>query len=571
MRRVLLLLSALAVVLILVAVSLSPRGRVHLAVAADARVVRGAVHVHTTVSDGASTPDEVALAASRAGLDFVVLTDHGDGTRVPTPPRYVAGVLTIDGVEVSTTGGHYLALGLGQTPYRLAGEPRDVIEDVTRLGGFGIAAHPDSPKGELSWREWQAPFEGLEWLNADSAWRDERRGALIRALAGYWLRGPEVIASLFDRPVTTMARWDALNRRRAVVGLAGHDAHARIGPRGDWEPTDGGRSVRLPSYEAAFRSFSLGVAVDTPFTGQDAWRDSTVLLGALRAGHVTTVMDAVAGPARLAFTATHPGGVTPMGGEVGPAVDATLSARLFPPAPGAEVQLLKDGMVVQRSSTGSLSLVHAAQSTPAVYRVEVAWAGAPGQPPVPWIVGNPIRVGFPPSRASLPLLEPPHWARPVPMKAWRVEQHPASATRLVPTVLTPTNTAHTLSWRLGDGTPAGQYAAIAVSLPKSFLRGADRVSFTGRSAAPMRVSVQLRLSATGARWHRSVYLSPNPTEVSVAVRELTPIDAEAGTPLDLDAVDAILIVVDTVNTAPGSAGEVWVSELRVEGGKTNDE
>ena len=226
----------------------------------DARrraVVRGAIHVHTTVSDGAGTPDEVAPAAARAGLDFVVLTDHGDGTRLPTPPRYVDGVLLIDAVEISTTGGHYIALGLGQAPYRLAGEPRDVIEDVTRLGGFGIAAHPDSPKSELAWREWQAPFEGLEWLNADSAWRDERGARWLARWSAYWLRGPEVIASLLDRPRTTLARWDALNRRRAVVGVAGHDAHARMGPRGDWEPGDGGYSLRLPSYEAAFRAFSL--------------------------------------------------------------------------------------------------------------------------------------------------------------------------------------------------------------------------------------------------------------------------------------------------------------------------
>ena len=49
------------------------------------------------------------------------------------------------------------------------------------------------------------------------------------------------------------------------------------------------------------------------------------------------------------------------------------------------------------------------------------------------------------------------------------------------------------------------------------------------------------------------------------MRELTPIEPSRGPPLDLSAVDTILIVVDTVNTAPGSAGEVWVSELRAEG------
>src|SRR3712207_7318586 len=45
--------------------------------------------------------------------------------------------------------------------------------DVRRFGGFGFAAHPGSPKADLRWTDWEAPFDGLEWLNADSEWRDE--------------------------------------------------------------------------------------------------------------------------------------------------------------------------------------------------------------------------------------------------------------------------------------------------------------------------------------------------------------------------------------------------------------
>ena len=49
---------------------------------------------------------------SRAGLDFVVLTDHGDGTRALEAPRYVHDVLIIDAVEINTDSGHLVALSL---------------------------------------------------------------------------------------------------------------------------------------------------------------------------------------------------------------------------------------------------------------------------------------------------------------------------------------------------------------------------------------------------------------------------------------------------------------------------
>ena len=45
--------------------------------------------------------------------------------------------------------------------------------DPLLLLGFGIAAHPGSPKPELQWTDWTVPLDGLEWLNADSEWRDE--------------------------------------------------------------------------------------------------------------------------------------------------------------------------------------------------------------------------------------------------------------------------------------------------------------------------------------------------------------------------------------------------------------
>src|SRR5438309_410887 len=65
-----------------------------------ARTVPGAYHIHTTRSDGVGDKAAVAHAAASAGLKFIILTDHGDGTRPPDPPEYIESVLCLDAVEI---------------------------------------------------------------------------------------------------------------------------------------------------------------------------------------------------------------------------------------------------------------------------------------------------------------------------------------------------------------------------------------------------------------------------------------------------------------------------------------
>ena len=228
MRRALRLFGLVTVVAVVAILFLLPPASSET-VAPPASTVRGVYHIHTNRSDGSGTPDEVAAAAARAGLQFIILTDHGDGTRPPDPPAYRSGVLTLDAVELNTTGGHYAALGMPAAPYPLAGTPDAVIEDVRRLGGFGIAAHPGSPRTSLRWNDWDAAFDGLEWINGDSEWRDEPRLPIARALATYLLRSPESMATLLDRPSAVLEQWDRVALSRRVLAIAGSDAHARLG------------------------------------------------------------------------------------------------------------------------------------------------------------------------------------------------------------------------------------------------------------------------------------------------------------------------------------------------------
>ena len=232
-RRTLLALAVAAGVAVFAL--LPPRTLPVTASASAPPILRGAMHVHTTNSDGSGTPDDVAAAAARAGLKFVILTDHGDATRTPDSPRYRSGVLTIDAVEVSTAGGHVIALDLPRAPYPLRGEPDDVLEDLQRLGAMAIVAHPTSLKADLVWHDGGRPFDGVEWLNGDSEWRDERLSSLSRILFTYWFRAPESLALILDRPDSALALWDRAaqhaQRRRAGRQRRAREDRRRPGSR----------------------------------------------------------------------------------------------------------------------------------------------------------------------------------------------------------------------------------------------------------------------------------------------------------------------------------------------------
>ena len=392
-----------------------------------ARTVAGAFHVHSTRSDGVGDRNAIAAAAARAGLKFVVLTDHGDATRVPDPPAYLHGVLCIDSVEISTNGGHLIALDMGAAPYPLGGEAAAVVEDVLRLGGMPIAAHPDSAKAELAWKDWTAPVAGLEWLNLDSSWRDEPRATLARVAFDSLLRPGPAFASLLDRPSVAVSRWDQIASARTIVGLAGHDAHGGMTRRSE----DGIRwgVPILGSYDASFTTFGLRVVLDEAPIG-DARRDARGLIAAVRAGRSFTAIDALAAPAWVDYHATVPAGPAgpaerrEMGDVLSPGDGVELSFRSTLPA-GAAAVFLRDGVVVAESTAGELQFT---PSTPGAYRVEVRsprW-------PVPWIATNPIYV-----RAAT---EPePAGARVLPgnvvaelMDPGRVEKDPVSTAELVP-------------------------------------------------------------------------------------------------------------------------------------------
>jgi hypothetical protein len=450
--------------------------------------------------------------------------------------------LVIDGVELSTTDGHYAAVGLAQSPYPLAGEGRDVAEDVRRLGGFGVAAHGESARADGQWRDWSAPIDGLEWLNLDASWRDAPTIDLARGLLAYWFRPSETLASIIARPHATLDRLDQLAARARVVALAATDAHG----------------YQLPSYDACFRTLSTRVELDQPLTG-DAIADAGEIVRALARGHHYTAVDALAAAPAFEFIA-HPGRTSVGGGDaLAAGAPVAFESRAVAP-PGAVSSLFRDGQVIHRAEGAAWRFETDGRA--GAYRVEVSLAAGGHGSALPWILSNPIYVGNPQALA-LPaaVADASSVTAAVPISLeWQAEHDGTSLVtvdRVGPGVR--------LRYTLGAGRPTNQYSAAAASTPPDLARFRG-IRVTAHADRPLRVSVQLRADRLpGApSWVRSLYLDPSERTYSIEFDDMRPVRPTDSARAPLSSISSLLILAGLVNSTPTSSAEIDVSAFGFE-------
>jgi len=532
--------------------------------------VPGIFHIHTNRSDGRSTPEEVAAAASKAGLKFIVLTDHGDATRKPDPPTYRSGVLCLDAVEISTANGHYIAFDMGPAPYPLGGEGRDVIEDVRRLGGFGIAAHPDSPKPDLSWSEWTVPVDGLELVNPDTAWRVHMFGSgwagrwqVLRALLTYPVRPSETIGALLTESPALRTRWTELGGVRRLVGIAGVDAHARLELRAGDHGANA-YALPIPGYESTFRTLSVHVVPTEPLTG-DAAVDAHRIASGIRQGQVYTAVDAWASPPHLDFTAANGKGSARAGGELQAGGPLTLRVRSNAPRAFRTSIHWNEERLVADSPEREISV--AADGQPGRYRVEIRSPAHPTGPP--WLVSNPIYVRAVPGPHPPPSAPRPVERRPLfdgrSEAGWTTERD-ATSLALIEAVQMIAGIELRLRFGLSGGAVAGQYAGAAVETAKG-VAPYDRATVAIRAERPMRVSVQMRAEfehAPPERWQRSIYVDTTSREQTVFFDDMRPVGPARTQRPPLANVRALMFIIDTINTKPGTSGRIWMKDVRLE-------
>lgn len=247
----------------------------------------GAVHIHTKASDGSGTVPDVLAAARQANLSFLSITDHN----VAITPDDIAAdppdLPIISGEELSTSAGHFLALGLPSSWARpKTPDDRDLLAAAHAVGAFTVLAHPFHPR--TPWTDWKtSDFDGLEIWNEDATWRQNNVFDLMIALLLYTDNDQLAMVRLARTPEQNFAKWDELLAQRPVVGMCGTDAHAntRLGFGLLW---------RFPGYVPSFEVAREHVLLEPGAGGGDASRASAAeILDALRRGRSFCALDAL--------------------------------------------------------------------------------------------------------------------------------------------------------------------------------------------------------------------------------------------------------------------------------------
>lgn len=338
----------------------------------------GALHMHTTYSDGTGSVEELARAAREAGLQWIIITDHNTLEAHPQQ-GWIGGVLVIVGQEVTPDRNHFLALNLDTViDHSLA--PQAFIDETYARGGFGIIAHPDERvqndfKDIYRWDDWNVdgPTDranrtiGIELWNVMSDWAERltQRNKVPLVLA------PQL--GLTGPTPDTLAWWDRLNvAGKRTFGVGGVDAHAfkRKAPWGE---------VTVLSYKWIFGTATNYLLLDEPLA-TDAATATQQVYAALAAGRSYMVNRIDGACKQLDFHAARgeerarPGDT--IGSAGGPLTFAADTGQ------NADVRLIRDGAVVAR---GVRAIRHTT-ATPGVYRLE-AYRRARA-----WIITNPIYV-----------------------------------------------------------------------------------------------------------------------------------------------------------------------------------
>jgi hypothetical protein len=340
----------------------------------------GALHLHTTFSDGGVTFLEMIEAAGAVGLDYIVVTDHVTllGKKSGFEGFSKNGVFVCVGYEHNDVNNknHYLVLGTDMV-IDYNDEPQGYVNRVRNAGGIGFIAHPIEKRHYFAayppypWTEWNVTgFDGIELWNQMSDWLENLRSRL------HFMRLFSPRRFLVEIRKELLQRWDSLNRTRFVSGIGGVDAHSM--------------KIRLSIFpltvfpiKVELKGIRTHLYFPGPLQGNDAPEAKKRLLDALKngKGFISNFRRSDAKGTQMSIEYGNGRVACPGMPEEEISLPASLRVRL---PRRAEIRCFKNGTCVD-SRNGSAA--DFGVSSKGLYRIE-AWLGKHA-----WIYSNPFPVG----------------------------------------------------------------------------------------------------------------------------------------------------------------------------------
>lgn len=222
-----------------------------IALTSGARFVRGDLHIHSyggshDVSDTSATPANIVDTALAHGLSVIAIADHNAINNVESAILAAApyNLLVVPAVELSTMQGHllcYLPSLQALTTFYSQLSVRDVHLPTSRvdnpmvdclarmqaLGGFGVLAHVDGPKG-LEIEVPGAPPHKADIINHPALLGIELKSAT--SVISYSINDPDTVrkslgktrSEIFDATLPTLSR--VLNSDSHTLNALGRNA-----------------------------------------------------------------------------------------------------------------------------------------------------------------------------------------------------------------------------------------------------------------------------------------------------------------------------------------------------------
>ena len=343
----------------------------------------GAVHMHSTFSDGTGEVPDIAKFADEVGLDFILLSDHNTLRALQEGyEKWYGNTLLLVGVEINDkeNKNHYLAFGIDEA-FSTRTPAKKYVAKVKELGGIGFLAHPHEKRKHKEhpaypWTEWETEdFTGIEIWNHMSEWienltEENKYRSFLHPLR-----------TIIAPPKETLKVWDELNQKRKVIGIGGIDAHAHK------YNLVGFLEVEIFPYKVLFKSIRTHILLDEAIkkgkNARDIENAKWQIYNALRDGRCFVANDSIAESKGFRFFAEYGGKKYQMGDTISDNKNVDLKVML--PGVKAEIKLIRNGHVIETNNGIDAEFVI---NKKGAYRVEVFKENRA------WIYSNHIRINL---------------------------------------------------------------------------------------------------------------------------------------------------------------------------------